>query len=106
MHSKIIGSIIVHNNSNSKIQYGIFTERDLLAKILFKDTGLSEKVGDYCSRSLITAQIGMCANEAANIMYLNKIKRPPLINPLSQYREIVSIVTARDLVEAFQKNQQ
>lgn len=104
MHSKRIGSVIVNDSSNKTTPYGIFTERDLLAKILFKDIGLLEKVGDYCSTPLITAQHGIRANEAANIMYLDKIKRY-LTNPLSEQKEIVSIVTARDLVEAFQKNQ-
>jgi CBS-domain-containing membrane protein len=53
---------------------------------------------------LIIAKHGIHANEAANIMYLSKIKRLPPTNPLSQHKEIVSMVTARDLVEAFQKN--
>ncbi|HET7285546.1 MAG TPA: CBS domain-containing protein [Nitrososphaeraceae archaeon] len=104
MHSKRIGSIIVNDTGNKTTPYGIFTERELLAKILFKDIGLSEKVGDYCSTPLIMAEHGIRANEAANIMYLNKIKRLPLTNPLSQHKEIISMVTARDLVEAFQKN--
>ncbi|HET7389831.1 MAG TPA: CBS domain-containing protein [Nitrososphaeraceae archaeon] len=104
MHSKRIGSIIVNDTGNKTTPYGIFTERDLLAKILFKDIGLSKKIGDYCSTPLIIAEHGIRANEAANIMYLNKIKRLPLTNPLSQHKEIVSMVTARDLVEAFQNN--
>jgi CBS domain-containing protein len=115
MYSKRIGSVIVtnknNNNNNSSDSnnntepYGIFTERDLITKIVFKDIGLSEKVGDYCTNPLVTARHGIRANEAANIMHLNKIKRLPLIDPLLEGNKIVSIVTARDIVEAFQKNQ-
>jgi predicted transcriptional regulator len=75
-----------------------------LTKILSRRIDLDEKVGDYCSRPLITAQIGIRAIEAANIMYLNKMKRLLLTDPLSQDSNPVSIVTARDLVEAFQEN--
>jgi signal-transduction protein with cAMP-binding, CBS, and nucleotidyltransferase domain len=110
MYSKRIGSLIVTNNdknySNNKTEpYGIFTERDLITKIVVKDIGLSEKIGDYCTTPLVTARHGIRANEAANIMYLNKVKRLPLIDPVSECNKIVSIVTARDIVEAIQKNQ-
>lgn len=107
MHRHRIGSILIVNNKNtrkSKTPYGIFTERDLLTKILSRGIGLDEKVGDYCSTPLITTQIGIRAIEAANIMYINKMKRLLLTDPLSQDNNPVSIVTARDLVEAFQEN--
>ena len=112
MYSKRIGSLIVTNNDNDKNDssnktepYGIFTERDLTTKIVVKDIGLSEKVGDYCTTPLVTARHGIRANEAADIIYLNRVKRLPLIDPVSEDNKIVSIVTARDIVEAFQKNQ-
>jgi len=107
MHRRRIGSILIVNNKNTKkckTPYGIFTERDLLTKILSRGIGLDEKLGDYSSIPLIAAQIGIRAIEAANIMYLNKMKRLLLTDPLSQDSNPVSIVTARDLVEAFQEN--
>jgi predicted transcriptional regulator len=105
MHSRRIGSIVItYDNKKSKTPYGIFTERDLLTKILSRGVDLDERVGDYCSTPLITAQIGIRAIEAANIMYLNKMKRLVLTDPLSQDSNPVAIVTARDLVEAFQEN--
>ena len=58
---------------------------------------------DYCSAPLVTTQIGIRAIEAANLMYLNNMKRLVLTDPLSQDNNPVAIVTARDLVEAFQK---
>jgi predicted transcriptional regulator len=107
MHRRRIGSVLIVNNKNtkkSKTPYGIFTERDLLTKILSRGIDLDEELGDYCSTPLITTQIGIRAIEAANIMYLNKMKRLLLTDPLSQDSNPVSIVTARDLVEAFQEN--
>lgn len=103
MHNHRIGSIIILDNK-SKIPYGIFTERDLLTKILSRRIDLNEKIGDYCSTPLVTTQIGIRAIEAANLMYLNNMKRLVLTDPLSQDNNPVAIVTARDLVEAFQKN--
>jgi predicted transcriptional regulator len=50
MYSKRIGSVIIDNNNNSSDSnnktepYGIFTERDLITKIVFKDIGLQKKL--------------------------------------------------------------
>lgn len=96
MHQKRIGSVIVTKNETS---YGIFTERDLLVKVLLKNVDLEEKVGDYCSSPLITTLIGIRANDAATIMSDNKIKRLPMM----KMGKLVAMVTARDLVEAFQR---
>jgi CBS domain-containing protein len=99
LYEKGIGSIIVNKNEKP---YGIFTERDLLTKVLSKGLKLEEekKVGDFCSSPLITAQRSIRANKAANIMFANNIKRLPL----TENNNIVSMITARDLVEAFQKD--
>ncbi|HET7389211.1 MAG TPA: CBS domain-containing protein [Nitrososphaeraceae archaeon] len=94
-----VGSVIVKKGEKP---HGIFTERDLLTRVLSsKEVEVSEeKVGDYSTSPLITAQHGIRANEAANIMFASGIKRLPL----TEDSNIVSIVTARDLVEAFQKD--
>jgi predicted transcriptional regulator len=100
MSSKSIGSVIVNDkNSNNKRKkpYGIFTERDLLNKILSKNIDLETKVGHYCSTPLITAPISISANEAAQVMARNNIKRLPL----TEEGRPIAMVTARDLVEAF-----
>jgi CBS domain-containing protein len=96
LHEKRVGSVIVIKD---KKPYGIFTERDVLTKVISKGVQLSERVGDACSKPLITGQRGIRANEAANIMSINSVKRLPLI----QDGNVTSIVTARDLVDAFQK---
>ena len=100
MDTESIGSVIVNdkNSYNKRMRpYGIFTERDLLTKILLKNIDLDAKVGDYSSIPLITAPIETHANDAAKIMASNNIKRLPL----TKEGRPVAMVTARDLVEAF-----
>lgn len=100
MDTESIGSVIVNDKNSYKQRmrpYGIFTERDLLTKILLKNIDLDAKVGDYSSTPLITAPIGIRANDAAKIMASNNIKRLPL----TKDGRPVAMVTARDLVEAF-----
>ncbi len=96
MHERRIGGVIVTKNET---HYGIFTERDLLVNVLAKNVDLEQKVGDYCSSPLITTLIGIRANDAASIMSANNIKRLPIMKE----GNLVAMVTARDLVEAFQK---
>jgi CBS domain-containing protein len=98
MFKENIGSVIVNKDEKP---YGIFTERDLLTKVISKEVSLNERVGDHCSKELITTRIrkmGITALEAANIMFINHIKRLPI----TKEDRIVGIVTARDLVELYQ----
>ena len=99
LYEKRVGSVIVIKDEKP---YGIFTERDLLTKVISKGVKLSERVGDSCSSPLITAQSGIRAGEATNIMSINSMKRLPLL----RNGNVTSIVTARDLVCAFQKEYQ
>lgn len=95
MHNKRIGSVIVMRN---KTPYGIFTERDLLVNVLANDVGMGNHVGGYCSYPLVTAPLSTRAGNASKIMSKNKIKRLAL----TKNKKIDSIVTARDIVDAFQ----
>lgn len=127
MHNRNVGSVIVVANSESdsrdskKEIYGIFTERDLLRRVLSNDVSLYAHVKDYCSTELLTADIGISAVEAAKIMLLRKIKRLPIVTGSEVIetgessrapeiiekggkRKLAGIVTARDLVEIFQSN--
>lgn len=127
MYTDDIGSVIVvenerSGNSNPKRRrlYGIFTERDLLTRVLSNDVSIDEHEKDYCSTELLTAHIGIRATEAAKIMRIRNIKRLPLTTEVPATRTLVAtldeiikidnkynleaIVTARDLVELFQSN--
>ena len=99
MFKKRIGSIIVNKGG---IPYGIFTERDLLTRVISEEVRLDNRVGDYCTNELISAEIGntgISAADAVQTMRIAKIKRLPLRTD----RKIVGIVTARDLVELYQR---
>jgi CBS domain-containing protein len=125
MHQENIGSVIIVQDTSSgcKKLYGIFTERDLLSRVLSKDVSLYDEVRNYCSTELITAHLGITALEAAKIMSIGNIKRLPLIVPKSvsyekgtersfsssgivktkdENNQVEAIVTARDLVDVIQ----
>lgn len=93
LDEKNIGSVLVTHNS----LYGIFTQRDLV-RVLEKEVDLKSKVGPHSSFPLVTAKRGILANEAANIMASKKIKRLGL----TENDSLSGIVTARDIVDAYQ----
>jgi predicted transcriptional regulator len=94
MDKKRIGSVVVNVEG---LHDGIFTERDLLTKILAQHVDLTQVIGNYCSHFLVTARMGIGARDAAKLMIANGTKRLPLTNN----GKIVGIVTARDVVECF-----
>lgn len=99
MSKKRLGSIMVNKGGRP---YGIFTERDLLTRVLSEEVRLDHQVGDYCTNELITAEIGhmgISTADAVQTMHIAKIKRLPL----RRDHKIVAIVTARDLVELYQR---
>jgi CBS domain-containing protein len=96
MLKKGIGSVVVTANGSP---YAIFTERDLLNKVLGEQIDIEDKVGAYCTHPVVTAKLGIGAKDAAKIMFARKIKRLPL----TKRGKIVAMVTARDLVETFQR---
>ncbi len=98
MDSLHVGSVLVAEDERRP--YGIFTERDLLVKVLARRLGLQMMVRELVSVPLITAPIGIDGTEAAKMMVTKQIKRLPL----TRGDEIMGIVTARDVVEAFAKS--
>ncbi len=94
MHAKKVGSVLI---SKDDTHYGIFTERDLLTRVLTKDVDCQDRLEKYSTSPLVTAKIGIRGNDAAEIMATNKIKR--LV--LKDKEKVAGIVTARDIVEAF-----
>lgn len=97
MLKKGIGSVVVSPNGKPT---AIFTERDLLNRVLGVHADIEDKVGSYCTFPIKTARLGIGARDAAKILLANKIKRLPL----TKDGKIVAMVTTRDLVEAFQRS--
>jgi CBS domain-containing protein len=94
MAEKHVGSVIVTSQGEPT---GIFTERDLLTRFLCKDQSLFEEVGNVCSSPLVTAPIQTSVHDAAKIMIEKHIKRLPI----TKEGELVGVLSARDLVEAY-----
>jgi predicted transcriptional regulator len=94
MESRRIGSVIV---TKGAIPYGIFTERDLLNKVLFLGTGLDTQVGQVSTFPLVMVHLGVDGREVAGGMVSRYVRR----FPLTQDGRIVGIITAIDLVKAY-----
>lgn len=96
MGKERIGSVIVTAEGVLK---GIFTERDLLTTFLSEGKDLDVPLKDYATTPLIVAPAWISVYEAAYIMAEKHIRRLPLV----EEEELVGIITARDLVEAYAK---
>lgn len=94
LYEKRIGSVIVEDTKTGK---GIFTERDLLYKVLLNRVHLDENIKLYSTFPLVTASDGILANEAASIMSAKNIKRLGLTYGF----QITGMVTARDIIKAY-----
>jgi predicted transcriptional regulator len=94
MNDKRIGSVLVTSDGKP---YGIFTERDLLTKILAKDENLAVDLPKVLSTPIVKATPETELKDAAKLMDEKKIKRLPIF----ESEEPVGIVTARDVVEAY-----
>jgi CBS domain-containing protein len=94
MDEKRIGSVII---GKDRELLGIFTERDLLKKVLAPNINLETPVGNFVSSPLITGSFGIDGSEAARMMVSHNIKRLPLMKE----NKLAGIITARDLVAAF-----
>jgi CBS domain-containing protein len=96
MGNQRIGSVIITKKGKPT---GIFTERDLITTFLSKGKPLTTEVGKKSSSPLITESNGISIHKAAITMTIRHIRRLPIVKK----EQIVGIITARDLVEAYAK---
>jgi CBS domain-containing protein len=94
MSKKRVGSVIVTKDDKP---YGIFTERDLVKRVLAVRESLEKPVGDVATRQLVIARNDTDGKGAAGIMASKGIRRLLLLHE----SEMVGVLTARDLVEAY-----
>lgn len=98
MGEKRIGSVLVKLENKP---YGIFTERDLLSKVIAKGLDIKKaKVKDYSSHPLITVSGDYDVRECARIMADMKIRR--LL--ITSQGKIEGIFTASDLARVLSKS--
>jgi CBS domain-containing protein len=89
-----IGSLIVEKSSKP---WGIFTERDLLSKVIYKEGELTGKIEEYASSPLISIRSDSSIHSAAKLMVDRHVRRLPVF----EGDKLSGIITARDLVEAY-----
>jgi len=93
MGKRHIGSLVITMNGKP---YGIFTERDLLSKVILNDVNMAAApIRDYVSMPLVTIKPDFGIREAARIMSDLKIKRLLVLED----EEIIGIFTASDLAD-------
>jgi signal-transduction protein with cAMP-binding, CBS, and nucleotidyltransferase domain len=98
MGDKHVGSILV---SRKGVANAIFTERDLLSKVLPEKKDLAKvTVGTYASSPLITVAGRTDVKEAARIMTEMKVRRLVVV----QDGQPTGIFTAADLAKATGKS--
>ncbi|MFN3621374.1 MAG: cyclic nucleotide-binding/CBS domain-containing protein [Nitrososphaerales archaeon] len=94
MGEKHIGSVIITEAGKPS---GIFTERDLLTKILLKDHSLmKEKVKKFMSSPLTVITPDFELKEAARVMTQLKIRRLPVVH----MGQLLGIITSADITRA------
>jgi CBS domain-containing protein len=96
MGQRRIGSVLVTKEGKP---YGIFTERDLLSKVLLEGS-MDDEVDRYTSTPLITVSPDFNVREVARIMADMKIKR--LV--VTENDEVRGIFTAADLAKVISKS--
>jgi len=98
MGEKHIGSVVVVKEGKPA---GIFTERDLLSKIILKNVDLKKaKVGEYMSQPLVTVKPETSLREAARIMAQLHVRRLPVVD---ENGKLIGIFTSADLSAALAK---
>ena len=98
MGEKHVGSILV---SSKGVANAIFTERDLLSKVLPEKKDLAKvAVGAYASSPLVTVAGGADVKEAARIMTQMKVRRLVVVRD----GKPIGIFTAADLARAVGKS--
>jgi predicted transcriptional regulator len=88
-----VGSLIVTKKGKPA---AIFTERDLLTKVLGKGIPTKNKVGKYSSSPLTVISPDMDLKDAARAMTQLKIRRLPVL----KNGKLVGIITSADIVKA------
>lgn len=97
MGEKHIGSLVVTQRSKP---VGIFTERDLLSKVVVKEFDIKKvKVKRFMSKPMVTIEPDINIKEAARIMTQMHTRRLVVVDK----GKIVGIFTARDLANAVSK---
>lgn len=89
-----IGSLIIEKESKP---WGIFTERDLLTRVIYEEGDLEGVIERYASSPLVRIRPDYSIHAAAKLMVDKHVRRLPVF----EGEKLSGIITARDLVEAY-----
>lgn len=93
-----ISCLVVEDNS---LIVGIVTGRDFLERVLEKCRNSKEtKISEIMTRRVITGKPDMDINEAAKLMFKNKVKKLPIVDG----NRLVGLVTLTDIARATSMN--
>ena len=88
-----VGSVIVVDKSNE--MKGIFTEKDLISKVVVKSVDPKKtKVSEVMSKKVITIDPWLDLEDAADLMNTKQVRRLPVIDK----GKLMGIITAKDML--------
>jgi signal-transduction protein with cAMP-binding, CBS, and nucleotidyltransferase domain len=97
MGQRHIGSVLVSHNG---VTHGIFTERDLMSKVLLETRDLTSlNIGRYASSPLVTVSPSTDVKEAARVMTELKVRRLVVV----ENGKPIGMFTSADLARAVGK---
>ena len=92
MNEKNIGALIIVDDEGHTS--GIFTERDLLRKVVATRQSLDEPVSTFMTRDLICAQCDDSADDMARRMLIGNFRHIPVLDGF----EPIGILSIRDVL--------
>lgn len=94
MAEKDISAVVVHDGAQAQ---GIFTERDLLRKVILKNRSPREtKISELMSRDVITVGPSTSLETCMELMHEHRIRHLPIV----EEGRLVGMVSMRDVVDA------
>ena len=90
MRERNVGSVVVCDHGRP---VGVLTDRDLALAVLAEDADPEDAAGDHASRPLISGDVEMELEQAADLMVAHHIRRLPLLDG----EELAGIVTIDDV---------
>jgi CBS domain-containing protein len=90
MRERNVGSVVV---CDAGAPVGVLTDRDLCLAVLAEDADPEGTAGDHASKPLISGDVGMELEQAADLMVQHHIRRLPLLDGAT----LAGIVTIDDV---------
>lgn len=90
-----IGTIVIVDKKDKKKPLGIFTERDLVTKVITQHKSSTEMLENVMTRPLVTCSENSDDVKISNLMKKNDIKKVVV----TKNRRLAGVVTQTDMIE-------